>query len=46
MYDWRGPLWLFSFNGYHEERKFMQIEADKKLSQKYISSTKIWEQIS
>ena len=24
---WRGPSWVFSLNSYHEQRKFMQIEA-------------------
>ena len=29
MYYWRGSLWLFSSNGYREQRKFMRIEAEK-----------------
>ena len=29
MYWWRGSLWLFSSNGYREQRKFMRIEAEK-----------------
>ena len=30
MYQWRGSPWLFSSTGYREQRKFMQIEAEKK----------------
>ena len=29
MYQWRGSPWLFSSNGYREQRKFMRIEAEK-----------------
>ena len=28
MYYWRGSLWLFSSNGYREQRKFMRIETE------------------
>ena len=30
MYYWRGSLWLFSSNGYREQRKFMRIETENK----------------
>ena len=30
MYYWRGSPWLFSSNGYREQRKFMRIETEKK----------------
>ena len=29
MYYWRGSLWLFSSNGYREQRKFMRIQTEK-----------------
>ena len=29
-YFWRGSLWLFSSNGYREQKKFMRIETEKK----------------